>query len=663
MMQQEPYYLRARGFDKSELLSVPTCSAQIMRPLYVLFADQSALLSELQRQFQLPSLGQMADETTRIPVSDVLAIYHQLAVVQGTADIGLQIGSQLSPGCLGSLSFLLMAAANLRELLSSLCHYYPIIVEGEQLPEWHQQGDQFCLSLKMPFVSGGVQVVRSDCLLAMVHRLLSLAGGSHYRPSRIDVIGDGGDYPASYARHLGAVTLNFNSNSINIYADASTLDEPLVSANASLCKVFRQQLDEQLKALKSEQTVIDQVCQLLASMENLGQANLGMIAKQLHVSERTLSRQLGDCGISFRELSANFKSSRAVYLLMSGLPVDQVAYRLGFSERTAFDRAFKKWQGVTASRFQADYQLVKHHQAHAALGQSLPTLPALAGQLLSLLDRPNDDTGELLGAVAQAPVLANKLRALANLTKVEGAGGYAQSNSSLHGNGERLAGQPLTTRQLAVKLRVNLALAILAHEGLVLGCCSHLALQQYWLHALATAQLAAKFAEYSGWGVAPVNAHMLALLHNIGSLLLQAPHSSDGQQIYRPHAVTELSLSERAVFEHKALGVTSASAGAMLVSCWQLPRYLTLSIRALAVESYQGDYQALVAVVAAAEAVVRGLATKRGMDAGRERQLQKLTAIDAGQLQTILQEFAECYANLEAEAAIIAERSEADSGS
>ena len=632
---KEKYYPSVLGYLMAENLSQLTRSAQTMRPLYVLFADQSALLQELQQQYQLPSLEQMADETTRLHSSQMVAIYRELAFTRGIADIGLQIGSHLSPGCLGSLSFLLMAAANLRELLGYLCHYYPIIAEGEQQPKWTEQGGQFCLEFFVPQGDDDVRAVRGDCLIAGAHRLLTLAGGNHYRPMQMEVVGDGGDYRTSYGVFLGGASIVFNGKSLKIFADASSLDEALPSANPSLCKVFRKELDVQLKALMSEQTVIDQVQRILVSMENLSQASLGTMAKQLHVSERTLSRQLSEYGVSFRELLANFKSTRAIRLLAGGKPVDQVAYYLGFSERAAFDRAFKKWQGVTASRFQADYQRVGASQVSIVEGEPLPNLPMVASQLLKLLDQPHCEMDELAVLVEQDPILTAKLLALAN--------------SAMYGVVEVSCIKEAIVRVFGVDTLRNLALAMLANDCFDARRCPAFTLRDYWLHSLATGQLAAKLAKCSGLDVAVSDVYLLGLLHNIGSLLLVERRAEDMGRFYLEHEVYSLSLSERSDLEMQALGVDACGAGAMLASFWHLPRYLTVSIRGLAVPDYKGEYKELVNLVEAAEALLRAL-NGFGDREQAEKKLVAIAGIKADKLKSLIDDFSEHYADIEAAA-------------
>ena len=72
------------------------------------------------------------------------------------------------------------------------------------------------------------------------------------------------------------------------------------------------------------------------------------VADALALSGRTLRRQLGKLGTSYRQLLDQVRSDLAQqYLANSSLSVEQVALLLGYTETTNFRRAFKRWLGVS----------------------------------------------------------------------------------------------------------------------------------------------------------------------------------------------------------------------------------------------------------------------------------------------------------------------------
>jgi len=77
--------------------------------------------------------------------------------------------------------------------------------------------------------------------------------------------------------------------------------------------------------------------------------SLESIAKRLGVSARTLRRQLAQDSVTLRAILDDVRRIRADELLARGLAVKAVAAELGFSEASAFSRAYKRWTGRTPS--------------------------------------------------------------------------------------------------------------------------------------------------------------------------------------------------------------------------------------------------------------------------------------------------------------------------
>ncbi len=81
------------------------------------------------------------------------------------------------------------------------------------------------------------------------------------------------------------------------------------------------------------------------------------MARQLHMSPQTLRRHLSEEGSSFQELKDHLRRDLAIYHLgRSDLSIQDIAEQLGFSEPSAFHRAFKKWTGLTPGAYRANQE-------------------------------------------------------------------------------------------------------------------------------------------------------------------------------------------------------------------------------------------------------------------------------------------------------------------
>ena len=75
---------------------------------------------------------------------------------------------------------------------------------------------------------------------------------------------------------------------------------------------------------------------------------LNEVATQLDIHPQTLRRRLSSEGTNFKEIKNQLRRDTALHFLgKQGLSIEEIAYRAGFSESSAFIRAFKGWTGVT----------------------------------------------------------------------------------------------------------------------------------------------------------------------------------------------------------------------------------------------------------------------------------------------------------------------------
>ncbi len=125
------------------------------------------------------------------------------------------------------------------------------------------------------------------------------------------------------------------------FADTKTFDEA-----ALICQ-------RELDRLSENVTFAGRVQRLLFEKQN-GFPSLQVAARLFHMTPRTLHRRLVDEGTSYRELVESVRHTLAVEQLKSGrFSMDEIAYRLGYTDVANFRRAFKRWESVPPSTFVA----------------------------------------------------------------------------------------------------------------------------------------------------------------------------------------------------------------------------------------------------------------------------------------------------------------------
>lgn len=128
-----------------------------------------------------------------------------------------------------------------------------------------------------------------------------------------------------------------------------TWEAKLPGADPMLQETLRA-LAERLELGASTSDLEQAVRARLRSLLPEGGGDAPAVARSLGMSARTLHRRLRAAGRSFGEVVDLFRESEAERLLASrAASLSEVAYRLGFSDQSAFTRAFRRWKGAPPS--------------------------------------------------------------------------------------------------------------------------------------------------------------------------------------------------------------------------------------------------------------------------------------------------------------------------
>jgi AraC-like DNA-binding protein len=85
-----------------------------------------------------------------------------------------------------------------------------------------------------------------------------------------------------------------------------------------------------------------------------GRPDIGLIARDMGMSERTLQRRITEEATSFRALLVEARRELGLQLLADPeMQVDDVTYMLGYQDTTSFYRAFKEWEGLSPGEWRA----------------------------------------------------------------------------------------------------------------------------------------------------------------------------------------------------------------------------------------------------------------------------------------------------------------------
>ncbi|MFZ7092884.1 AraC family transcriptional regulator ligand-binding domain-containing protein [Primorskyibacter sp. 2E233] len=126
------------------------------------------------------------------------------------------------------------------------------------------------------------------------------------------------------------------------------LDAAFDGGKEYVFSVFTRHADGLLDALATDDTVRSAVeTRMLADLHE-GTLSMDRIARDLGMSRQTLYRRLKDEGVTFAQVHDELRRRMAMdYLSARKVSVSETAYLLGFSEASAFVRAFRRWTGAS----------------------------------------------------------------------------------------------------------------------------------------------------------------------------------------------------------------------------------------------------------------------------------------------------------------------------
>jgi AraC-like DNA-binding protein len=294
------------------------------------------------------SVERLQDPDTRITLEDYKALVRRAYRVTGEEGLGFYLGLEMRVSMHGFVGFAAMTARDVRGAIDVAVRFAATrsSVIALALHE-HEDTAELQLLELLPLDDARELVVASLMVgLANIGEAITgapLRGRAHVAFAEPRAFGR--------FRHLLPGEVRFDQPDNRLVFPRADLDRPLVMADPIAAELARQQCARELEALKQARGVRHRVEALLAAPGG-GYRSVEQVAEQLHVSPRTLKRQLAAEGTTYSDVLDAVRHARALTLLpRSELGVDAIAAELGYADTANFTRAFKRWTGQTPGAF------------------------------------------------------------------------------------------------------------------------------------------------------------------------------------------------------------------------------------------------------------------------------------------------------------------------
>lgn len=289
-----------------------------------------------------------------IPMADWQASLKRVDAVEGRVGLGLRIAEGISARHFGVVGYAALACGNLAEALQRMERYHASVYDAnparvEVVPEG-------------VVVEWGVERGRPGALVdeTAIASLVQLARDmtGHYWPLRkVSFVNPPPADLQPYQDFFGG-EVAFNAPTTRLEFDAACLALPLRKSDPALAQLLDQQAERLLQQVSQVPAIVESWRRTLVPLIREGQTSLSALAKAHHTSPRTLQRRLSEQGLSFQQLLDDTRRHLAeAHLKDARLDLAEIALLLGYSEQSAFTRAFRAWTGMPPAQWRKHNRL------------------------------------------------------------------------------------------------------------------------------------------------------------------------------------------------------------------------------------------------------------------------------------------------------------------
>jgi len=257
---------------------------------------------------------------------------------------GLLVGQQAGLNSLGFVGLLAKYSPDVGSALRSIVRYMHLHVRGA-LTTLGEDSDLAVMEYQIYQTAalGNDQV--GEGAVAVAFNIVRELCGSEWKPVEVRFAHRKPGDETPYRRFFQAPLL-FDTEQYAVAFSPAWLNHNLPETNPELLKVLQNEIDK--LEVRREDSFLEQVRSLLRTTLVTGHSSADQIAELFSMHRRTLNRRLNAVGTNFREVGDEIRFEIARQLLEdSSMEIIQIASLLGYSNASAFTRAFRRWSSTT----------------------------------------------------------------------------------------------------------------------------------------------------------------------------------------------------------------------------------------------------------------------------------------------------------------------------
>ena len=264
--------------------------------------------------------------------------------------VGMELGQAIKPAYVGVLGYLTLSCDTVAEALQRFQRYQRLLHDGDTA-HFEIRADQACVCWSSQY---GRSTRLSDevLVMGMVANLRSMTGCNELQPTRINFVAPAPNQVEAYQQFVECV-ISFDQPQLELIFPIEFLARPVTNSDPALKQLLEQQAQTLLAVLPRQEDFYQRLQQAILKAIQGGEPTLDQVAKTLALSRRTLHRRLNERGLVFKGLLQEIRLQLAKqYLAERRLTLVEIGLLLGYSEQSAFTRAFRQWCGTTPLQYQ-----------------------------------------------------------------------------------------------------------------------------------------------------------------------------------------------------------------------------------------------------------------------------------------------------------------------
>jgi AraC-like DNA-binding protein len=293
----------------------------------------------------------LLDPDATLPMAVCVGLLAAAVRATGDDNLGLHLAKRAELGSFDVHFYAMVSSPTLGAAFERVCRYQRLIHESSQV-RLVTSADCAVLSHRL---AAGMAAPRqtAELLLAAWVRTGRVATGTKWSPVEVRFAHRAPRDWREHERFFGA-PVRFATGENALVLPAALLELPCRRTDPSLLSVLDRYAADRLGA-PAAATFAGRAGAVLFDELQAGHVTAHRLAARLAVSVRTLHRSLAAEGTSYRQLLDQQRLDIAERHLMDDrVSVAEVAFLVGFSELSAFHRAFKRWTGRTPAAFRAE---------------------------------------------------------------------------------------------------------------------------------------------------------------------------------------------------------------------------------------------------------------------------------------------------------------------